>query len=128
METMPCYIVPIALFLTVASGTIEDRRGTGITNLTAELESSPIPSNSTNVKLDHNNIKIIPANLLKNLPVIDKLELHNNGIDNIENGAFELIPSLTDITLHKNSLFVIHNGMFTGLVNLRYVSQTDASK
>ncbi|XP_077992142.1 slit homolog 2 protein-like [Glandiceps talaboti] len=87
-----------------------------------ELEEPPhnIPSETTELYLDVNNLKSIPdLSYLKNLVTVD---LSNNNIKTITNTTFTNLPKLSTLILSYNHIGCIPPGTFQGLHALRILS------
>lgn len=91
----------------------------------AGLKTVPkyIPSNTTVLTLDRNNITELQPGAFKNLTILKYLDLSNNNIDILKNGIFNGLRNLHTLELSGNKIRYdrrsIHNNVFKPLVNLQ---------
>eukprot|EP00945_MAST-04E_sp_MAST-4E-sp1_P003527 g3527.t1 len=93
------------------------------------LTSAPIgmPKTIMSASFHNNNIEYIPSNFLKNLPLLQIVDLRNNKIKNITAGAFTDLPELATILLDDNQISGIEVGSFVNLPGLTHIRITNNS-
>ena len=94
-----------------SEGIIDDRSSQGIHNISNEIFSNE----TVEIKLNLNSIAFIPASYLKNLPLLERVDIWSNQISVIEDFSFVNVPTLLYLTLQNNMLSILTSDMFKGL-------------
>ncbi|CAG0888765.1 unnamed protein product [Cyprideis torosa] len=90
----------------------------------AKLKEIPrdIPPHATELYLDVNDIKEIPADRINHLKDLTRLDLSNNQIGILSDGMFSNLTSLDTLLISYNKLQCITRDAFRGLSSLRILS------
>ena len=85
----------------------------------SDITGINISSNVTEVSFESNNIKQIPKNYFKNLPVLHKIKFNMNKVKIIDDHCFVNLTGLLDLRLQRNKLEIITVNMLKGLHSLK---------
>lgn len=94
-------------------------------NLTAV--PSGLPEGATDLRLDGNNIPVLPKHAFLALKLVENLYLNHSQIHAIENNTFRGLKSVKRLFLNDNHLTIIYSVTFLGLENLEelYLNNND---
>ncbi|XP_070490339.1 protein slit isoform X1 [Chironomus tepperi] len=81
-----------------------------------------IPSETTELYLESNNISMIHSDRLKHLKSLTRLDLSNNRISILSNYTFTNLTKLSTLIISFNNLQCVQRHALTGLKNLRVLS------
>ena len=100
----------------------------------SQLSSSRLPAELSknlpsleNVDLSDNSLTDIPAGLFKSLSSLENVDLSDNSLTDIPAGLFKNLPFLENVDLSDNSLTDIPAGLFKNLPFLENVDLSDNS-
>lgn len=89
------------------------------TNLVAiKKDDFNLAGNLEILKLENNQIKVLPTKVFESAKKLTRLELPRNGIETIEDQAFKGLSKLENLHLNDNSLVEIKQYTFAGADNL----------
>ncbi|XP_075911851.1 uncharacterized protein LOC116957317 isoform X1 [Petromyzon marinus] len=91
--------------------------------LDARLSEVPqnVPSNTSQLDLQGNQLRTLPTNAFENLSVLKSLHLIDCELSIVKPGAFNGLSQLTYLYLQNNSLKSLPIGLFDGLVSVTYL-------
>uniref|UniRef100_A0A3Q3W5E2 Uncharacterized protein n=1 Tax=Mola mola TaxID=94237 RepID=A0A3Q3W5E2_MOLML len=96
------------------SNNIVDCRGKGLTEIPTNL-----PETITEIRLEQNAIKVIPAGAFSPYKKLRRIDLSNNQISELASDAFQGLRSLNSLVLYGNKITEISKGLFEGLFSLQ---------
>uniref|UniRef100_A0A673CBV7 Slit homolog 2 (Drosophila) n=1 Tax=Sphaeramia orbicularis TaxID=375764 RepID=A0A673CBV7_9TELE len=96
------------------SNNIVDCRGKGLTEIPTNL-----PETITEIRLEQNAIKVIPAGAFSPYKKLRRIDLSNNQISELAADAFQGLRSLNSLVLYGNKITEISKGLFEGLFSLQ---------
>uniref|UniRef100_A0A3P8TU49 Slit homolog 2 (Drosophila) n=1 Tax=Amphiprion percula TaxID=161767 RepID=A0A3P8TU49_AMPPE len=96
------------------SNNIVDCRGKGLTEIPTNL-----PETITEIRLEQNAIKVIPAGAFSPYKKLRRIDLSNNQISELASDAFQSLRSLNSLVLYGNKITEISKGLFEGLFSLQ---------
>uniref|UniRef100_A0A1A8F0P0 Slithomolog 2 n=1 Tax=Nothobranchius korthausae TaxID=1143690 RepID=A0A1A8F0P0_9TELE len=96
------------------SNNIVDCRGKGLTEIPTNL-----PETITEIRLEQNAIKVIPAGAFSSYKKLRRIDLSNNQISELASDAFQGLRSLNSLVLYGNKITEISKGLFEGLFSLQ---------
>ncbi|CAL8333965.1 unnamed protein product [Lota lota] len=96
------------------SNNIVDCRGKGLTEIPTNL-----PETITEIRLEQNSIKVIPAGAFSPYKKLRRIDLSNNQISELAPDAFQGLRSLNSLVLYGNKITEISKGLFEGLFSLQ---------
>uniref|UniRef100_H2LMF8 Slit homolog 2 (Drosophila) n=1 Tax=Oryzias latipes TaxID=8090 RepID=H2LMF8_ORYLA len=96
------------------SNNIVDCRGKGLTEIPTNL-----PETITEIRLEQNAIKVIPAGAFSPYKRLRRIDLSNNQISELASDAFQGLRSLNSLVLYGNKITEISKGLFEGLFSLQ---------
>ncbi|XP_022084419.1 uncharacterized protein LOC110975875 [Acanthaster planci] len=85
-----------------------------------DLDTVPagIPADTRFLRLEHNRLTRLPADVFSGLSLLIQLTLYNNQIADIEDGAFRDLVRLRKLHLESNNISLLTNHTFEGVPNL----------
>ncbi|PAV56282.1 hypothetical protein WR25_15709 isoform A [Diploscapter pachys] len=98
----------------MCTDTTVDCRDRGLTHIPSNL-----PSQTTEVRLEQNQISYIPPKAFQNLIHLKRLDLSKNSISEVAPRAFEGLKNLQSLVLYGNNLTELPSEAFSGLSNLQ---------
>ncbi|XP_041958708.1 slit homolog 2 protein isoform X2 [Alosa sapidissima] len=96
------------------SNNIVDCRGKGLTDIPTNL-----PETITEIRLEQNSIKIIPAGAFAPYKRLRRIDLSNNQISEMASDSFQGLRSLNSLVLYGNKITELPKGLFEGLFSLQ---------
>uniref|UniRef100_A0A8C6T266 Slit homolog 2 (Drosophila) n=1 Tax=Neogobius melanostomus TaxID=47308 RepID=A0A8C6T266_9GOBI len=108
-----CSVIPCPESCT-CSNNIVDCRGKGLTEIPTNL-----PETITEIRLEQNAIKVIPAGAFSPYKKLRRIDLSNNQISELASDAFQGLRSLNSLVLYGNKITEISKGLFEGLFSLQ---------
>uniref|UniRef100_G3PUT6 Slit homolog 2 (Drosophila) n=1 Tax=Gasterosteus aculeatus aculeatus TaxID=481459 RepID=G3PUT6_GASAC len=96
------------------SNNIVDCRGKGLTEIPTNL-----PETITEIRLEQNAIKVIPAGAFAPYKKLRRIDLSNNQISELASDAFQGLRSLNSLVLYGNKITEISKALFEGLFSLQ---------
>uniref|UniRef100_A0A673CFZ9 Slit homolog 2 (Drosophila) n=1 Tax=Sphaeramia orbicularis TaxID=375764 RepID=A0A673CFZ9_9TELE len=99
------------------SNNIVDCRGKGLTEIPTNL-----PETITEIRLEQNAIKVIPAGAFSPYKKLRRIDLSNNQISELAADAFQGLRSLNSLVLYGNKITEISKGLFEGLFSLQLLN------
>lgn len=93
----------------------------GLTSLDGLLDIPNLQSFTT-LKLDYNQLTVLPVNTFKNLPSLENLYLSFNHITTLRTHVFDTLPALQSLWLGNNKLISIEKEAFANLPALQSLS------
>ncbi|XP_028974028.2 slit homolog 2 protein isoform X11 [Esox lucius] len=96
------------------SNNIVDCRGKGLTDIPTNL-----PETITEIRLEQNSIKRIPAGAFSLYKKLRRIDLSNNQISELAPDAFQGLRSLNSLVLYGNKITEISKGLLEGLFALQ---------
>uniref|UniRef100_A0A8D0D7V9 Slit homolog 2 (Drosophila) n=1 Tax=Sander lucioperca TaxID=283035 RepID=A0A8D0D7V9_SANLU len=96
------------------SNNIVDCRGKGLTEIPTNL-----PETITEIRLEQNAIKVIPAGAFSPYKKLRRIDLSNNQISELASDAFQGLRSLNSLVLYGNKITEISKALFEGLFSLQ---------
>ncbi|XP_075947973.1 slit homolog 2 protein isoform X1 [Anarhichas minor] len=96
------------------SNNIVDCRGKGLTEIPTNL-----PETITEIRLEQNAIKVIPAGAFSSYKKLRRIDLSNNQISELASDAFQGLRSLNSLVLYGNKITEISKALFEGLFSLQ---------
>uniref|UniRef100_A0A672FLA2 Slit homolog 2 (Drosophila) n=1 Tax=Salarias fasciatus TaxID=181472 RepID=A0A672FLA2_SALFA len=96
------------------SNNIVDCRGKGLSEIPTNL-----PETITEIRLEQNAIKVIPAGAFSPYKKLRRIDLSNNQISELASDAFQGLRSLNSLVLYGNKITEISKGLFEGLFSLQ---------
>uniref|UniRef100_A0ABM0MWJ6 Leucine-rich repeat-containing G-protein coupled receptor 5-like n=1 Tax=Saccoglossus kowalevskii TaxID=10224 RepID=A0ABM0MWJ6_SACKO len=86
---------------------------------------SNIPSNTTKLVLDSNELTSLPETVFKELPNLKQLNISHNSLTSLPDGIFHNLTDLTTLDLSYNNLQSLNSSLFDGLYNLHVLRLYD---
>uniref|UniRef100_A0A669DLF4 Slit homolog 2 (Drosophila) n=1 Tax=Oreochromis niloticus TaxID=8128 RepID=A0A669DLF4_ORENI len=105
---------PMCFASCTCSNNIVDCRGKGLTEIPTNL-----PETITEIRLEQNAIKVIPAGAFSPYKKLRRIDLSNNQISELASDAFQGLRSLNSLVLYGNKITEISKGLFEGLFSLQ---------
>uniref|UniRef100_A0A8C7KSR1 Slit homolog 2 (Drosophila) n=1 Tax=Oncorhynchus kisutch TaxID=8019 RepID=A0A8C7KSR1_ONCKI len=96
------------------SNNIVDCRGKSLTEIPDNL-----PETITEIRLEQNSIKAIPAGAFSPYKKLRRIDLSNNQISELAPDAFQGLRSLNSLVLYGNKITEISKGLLEGLFSLQ---------
>uniref|UniRef100_A0A8D3DKB4 Slit homolog 2 (Drosophila) n=1 Tax=Scophthalmus maximus TaxID=52904 RepID=A0A8D3DKB4_SCOMX len=96
------------------SNNIVDCRGKGLSEIPTNL-----PETITEIRLEQNAIKVIPAGAFSPYKKLRRIDLSNNQISELASDAFQGLRSLNSLVLYGNKITEISKGLLEGLFSLQ---------
>ncbi|KAM9449527.1 slit homolog 2 protein isoform 1-T1 [Clarias gariepinus] len=96
------------------SNNVVDCRGKGLTEIPTNL-----PETITEIRLEQNSIKIIPAGAFTPYKRLRRIDLSNNQISELAADSFQGLRSLNSLVLYGNKITELPKGLFDGLFSLQ---------
>ncbi|XP_061627170.1 slit homolog 2 protein isoform X8 [Phyllopteryx taeniolatus] len=96
------------------SNNIVDCRGKSLTEIPTNL-----PETITEIRLEQNAIKVIPAGAFSSYKKLRRIDLSNNQISELAPDAFQGLRSLNSLVLYGNKITEISKGLLEGLFSLQ---------
>nr|XP_021331538.1 slit homolog 2 protein isoform X15 [Danio rerio] len=100
--------------LCTCSNNVVDCRGKGLTEIPTNL-----PETITEIRLEQNSIKIIPAGAFAPYKRLRRIDLSNNQITELASDSFQGLRSLNSLVLYGNKITELPKGLFDGLFSLQ---------
>ncbi|XP_066518454.1 slit homolog 2 protein [Hoplias malabaricus] len=96
------------------SNNVVDCRGKGLTEIPTNL-----PETITEIRLEQNSIRIIPAAAFTPYKRLRRIDLSNNQISELAPDSFQGLRSLNSLVLYGNKITELPKGLFEGLFSLQ---------